>query len=39
VKNSEALEFESKMAVRGCCELPENVIVQADSLQIRFVVL
>jgi hypothetical protein len=32
VKNSEAADFESKMTVHGRCELPENVIVQADSL-------
>jgi hypothetical protein len=39
VKNSEAAEFESKTAVRGGYELPQNVIVRADSLQIGFVIL
>jgi hypothetical protein len=39
VKNSEAAEVESKMAMRRRCELPENVIVRVDSLQIGFVIL
>ena len=37
--NSEAAEFELKTAVRGRCELPENVIMQAGFWQIGFVIL
>jgi hypothetical protein len=39
VKKFEAVEFESKTAMQGRSDLPENVMSQANSLQIEFVIL